>query len=238
MTGFLNCAEKIGVLLAVREMTKSDCRYPDLWKARCKLIVEEPAKQATNTHYPKYPDPEDAKVMDYCKRTSAQLAMYLGKKGTFGRSWVMAAAEVMPSYLWWDVNGSSVPELQTIARFVLISPASASICERINGEFAFVADKRRNCLALARANLLVRLFHNLRLLSRVKKPSYAEPAVGWTDDVTTHTQSAITNYGIFDNVPVKFESIPTPVRLPALSEMVHLTAAEQLESEYQMVVYA
>ena len=49
---------------------------------------------------------------------------------------------------------------------VLAQPASASICERINGEFAFVKDPRRNRLTHAKANKLVGLSHNLRLLAR------------------------------------------------------------------------
>ena len=67
------------------------------------------------------------------------------------------------------------------------------ICERINSEFAFIADRRRNRLAHARANKLVSCFHNLRLLKRMTKTNYTEPAVGWTEEDTT---SGITKYGI------------------------------------------
>ena len=70
---------------------------------------------------------------------------------------------------------------------------SSSICERINSEFAFIADRRRNRLAHARANKLVSCFHNLRLLKRMTKTNYTEPAVGWTEEDTT---SGITKYGI------------------------------------------
>ena len=54
-----------------------------------------------------------------------------------------------------------------------LEPASASICERINSEFAFVKDRRRNRLAHCKANKLVGLFHNLRLLKRMQKASSA-----------------------------------------------------------------
>ena len=64
---------------------------------------------------------------------------------------------------------------------VLAQPASASICERINSEFEFIKDRRRNRLGHDKANKLVALFHNLRLLKRMKKPSYAEPMVAWGD---------------------------------------------------------
>ena len=78
---------------------------------------------------------------------------------------------------------------------VLSQPASASIIERINSEFAFVKDRRRNRLGHKKANLLVGLFHNLRLLKRMKKPtySYTEPAIGWNEE---EMKSNIAKYGV------------------------------------------
>ena len=76
---------------------------------------------------------------------------------------------------------------------VLSQPASASIIERINSEFAFVKDRRRNRLSHKKANKLVGLFHNLRLLKRMKKPTYTEPAIGWNDE---EMKSGIAKYGV------------------------------------------
>ena len=56
--------------------------------------------------------------------------------------------------MWWDANGASCPELQYLARHVLSHPASASIIERINSEFAFDKDPRRNKLEHGKANKL------------------------------------------------------------------------------------
>ena len=64
---------------------------------------------------------------------------------------------------------------------ILAQPGSASICERINSEFEFVKDRRRNRLGHEKANKLVALFHNLRLLKRMKKPNYTEPMIAWGD---------------------------------------------------------
>ena len=102
--------------------------------------------------------------------------------------WVLESAKDMPAYLWWDQNGGSVPELQAFARMVLAQPASASIFERINSEFEFVKDRRRNRLSHDKANKLVGLFHNLRLLSRMKKPIYTEPAIAWGDEDVEHSR--------------------------------------------------
>lgn len=97
----------------------------------------------------------------------------------FAREYVVEAAESMPSHLWWEQYGSSVPELQCLAMLVLAQPASASICERINSEYAFVVDRRRNRLEHAKADKLVSLFHNLRLMRKMNKVRYVEPLIGW-----------------------------------------------------------
>ena len=64
---------------------------------------------------------------------------------------------------------------------------------RINSEFAFIKDRRRNKLGHEKANKLVGLFHNLRLLAKMNKTKYVEPAIGWNDDDLC---SGIQKFGI------------------------------------------
>ena len=92
---------------------------------------------------------------------------------------------------------------------VLAQPASSSICERINGEFAFVKDPRRNRLAHAKASKLVGLFHNLRLLTRMKKPAYSEPAIGWNDE---DFKAGLVKFGVADYVAPTKVNIEAPAR--------------------------
>ena len=63
-----------------------------------------------------------------------------------------------------------------------------------NSEFEFIKDRRRNRLKHERANKLVALFHNLRLIKRMKCPLYTEPAVGWVEP--DDDKSGVTKYGI------------------------------------------
>ena len=189
MEGFGVCLGKIGMLLQVRRLNEQG-KFTLIWKQR----LEEIRKDLTKTHknYPVYPSAtSDQEVRSFCAAAHAQLSQYRGKKGSFAWPWVFEGAKTTPAYMWWDTNGSSVPELQVVARMILAQPASASICERINSEFAFVKDRRRNRLAHGKANKLVGLFHNLRLLKRMQKVSYVEPAVGWTDNLE---QSAVTKF--------------------------------------------
>ncbi|KAL3931429.1 MAG: hypothetical protein SGPRY_001126 [Prymnesium sp.] len=65
-----------------------------------------------------------------------------------------------------------------------IDPASASICERINGEVNFVKDQRRN---------------------KMRKPGYSEPAVGWNDE---DEKAEVTKYGVAHLEGAKTKQIP------------------------------
>ena len=61
-------------------------------------------------------------------------------------------------------------------------------------------------LDLSKANKLVSLFHNLRLLSRARKPNYSEPAVSWTAGEETLAKSAITKFGVDEYSAVSLKS--------------------------------
>jgi len=47
---------------------------------------------------------------------------------------------------------------------------------------SIAADRRRNRLGHGKSNMLVGLFHNLRLLKRMRKLLYTEQCVGWNDE--------------------------------------------------------
>ena len=181
MDGFFQTLERIAILLKVRQV--ADSEMAKLWELRKVAIEKDPLSQKTFDNYPTYPTSAHPEVKEFCTLANSQLAMYRGRRGIFARDWVMDSARDMPAHLWWDQNGGSVPELQAFARMILAQPASASICERINSEFEFVKDRRRNRLSHKKADVLVGLFHNLRLLKRMKKPQYTEPAIAWTDDL-------------------------------------------------------
>ena len=209
MEGFYETLERIAILFKVRQMSDEDPGLAQLWAKRRQMIETNPLTQKTLENYPAYPTSDDRDVKQFCATVNAQLALYRGKKGIFARDWVMESAREMPAYMWWDQNGGSVPELQSFARMILAQPASASICERINSEFEFVKDRRRNRLSHAKANVLVGLFHNLRLLKRMKKPEYSEPAIAWTEDLE---KSGVTKYlpGTSTGSPVSSLLLRTP----------------------------
>lgn len=191
LDGLMDVVEKLGILFEVR---RHNSTFGDKWKARAKAIVKDPMAHRQWNNYPEYPTAQSEPVKEFCSKVMSQLSNYRNKQGIFAREWVMESAAHTPAHLWWDLNGSSVPELQSVARMVLAHPASASLVERINSEFAFIKDRNRNKLKHENANKLVGLFHNLRLLRKVKEPRYAEPAVGWADEVAE--SSGVYKYGV------------------------------------------
>ncbi|KAF7831478.1 uncharacterized protein G2W53_013811 [Senna tora] len=77
----------------------------------------------------------------------------------------------MDAKTWWLVHGVHAPILQKIALKLLGQPSSSSCCERNWGTYSFIHSVRRNKMKPKRAEDLVYVHTNLRLLSR-KSPQY------------------------------------------------------------------
>ena len=200
MEGLNDVIERLAILFVVRQ---KHADYEEHWKVRAATVEKDAKnndlkeadakdKKELRPNYPELKTESAAKA--FCMKVNQQYGYYKSKKGIFAREYIIDGAETTPAYLWWDSNGGSVPELQAVARLVLAQPASASIIERINSEFAFVKDRRRNRLSHQKANKLVSLFHNLRLLRRQRSPTYTEPAVEWTS--IESGGSGIPRYGV------------------------------------------
>lgn len=67
---------------------------------------------------------------------------------------------------WWACYGSSAPFLQRLAFRILGQPTSSSCSERNWSSYSFIHSFRRNKLTPKRADDLVFIHNNLRLLSR------------------------------------------------------------------------
>uniref|UniRef100_A0A7N2LH57 BED-type domain-containing protein n=1 Tax=Quercus lobata TaxID=97700 RepID=A0A7N2LH57_QUELO len=73
--------------------------------------------------------------------------------------------------LWWSTYGSTLPLLQTLALKLLEQPCSSSCVERSWSTYGFIHSMRRNRITPKRAEDLVFVHSNLRLLSR-RRPEY------------------------------------------------------------------
>jgi len=72
----------------------------------------------------------------------------------------------MDAKSWWIVHGTHAPTLQKIALKLLGQPCSSSCCERNWSTYSFIHSLKRNKMTPKRAEDLVFIHSNLRLLSR------------------------------------------------------------------------
>ncbi len=78
--------------------------------------------------------------------------------------------------------GSEWPKLQSVAQKVLSQISCAFACKRNWSTYDFIHNKKRNRLRPDRANDLVEVFSNLRLISKVNNIEYEEQMVAWDSE--------------------------------------------------------
>ncbi|KAL6176476.1 hypothetical protein ACLB2K_053109 [Fragaria x ananassa] len=91
----------------------------------------------------------------------------------------MRDRSILDHLRWWAVHGASAPILQALAFKLLGQPSSSSCCERNWSTYKFIHSATRNKITPQRAEDLVFVHTNLRLLAR-RKDSYKEgPSQMW-----------------------------------------------------------
>lgn len=97
--------------------------------------------------------------------------------------WARQASRVMASKLaahdWWMQCGGAAPELQKVAIRVLSQGSSACCCERNWSTYKFIHSSVRNRLDPARAEKLVYVHTNMRLLDRIQAVDYEQDYPAW-----------------------------------------------------------
>ncbi|GAU49563.1 hypothetical protein TSUD_191890 [Trifolium subterraneum] len=80
---------------------------------------------------------------------------------------------------WWVTYGSSIPKLQSIALKLFSQPTSSSSAERNWSTYGFIQSTKRNKINPKKAEDLVFIHTNLRLLSRNNKTYKEGPTKMW-----------------------------------------------------------
>jgi hypothetical protein len=91
--------------------------------------------------------------------------------------WSSMVVKVVP-HLWWFTSGSVGKLLPRIARRILAQVVSSSSCERNWSSYSFVHSKSRNRLLPSRAEDLVYVYTNSRVLNQ-NVPFTDETATEW-----------------------------------------------------------
>ena len=89
--------------------------------------------------------------------------------GYFSNLHVMEDMNTFDSHVWWGMHGFSAPMLSKLASKLLSQPASSSCSERNWSTYSQIHTIKRNKLTTGRAEDLVHVHSNLRLLSRRKE---------------------------------------------------------------------
>ncbi|KAL0289160.1 UNVERIFIED_CONTAM: hypothetical protein Sangu_2625700 [Sesamum angustifolium] len=110
---------------------------------------------------------------DTRREVNVELARFFGYLDDFADEDSLRDRWQMDPIKWWLVHGSATPHLQSISLKLLGHVSSSSCCERNWSTYAFIHSIRRNQITPQRAQDLVFVHNNLRLLSR-KTPQYMQ----------------------------------------------------------------
>jgi len=116
-----------------------------------------------------YPDSEE------CDKIRRQLSQYISCTGAFGSNSAYRDRANLPSLQWWDMHGANTPELCAMAMRVLSQVVNTSSAERCWSTYSFIHSVKRNRLNVQRAESLVYVHYNLRLLSHYCNDPTIEP---------------------------------------------------------------
>ncbi|KAJ7971487.1 Dimer_Tnp_hAT domain-containing protein [Quillaja saponaria] len=105
------------------------------------------------------------------KMATMEYARFSGRQDIFGDFDSLQDRWSLEPKAWWLVYGVSTPLLQKVALKLLSQPCSSSCCERNWSTYSFIHSMKRNKMTPKRAEDLVYIHTNLRLLSR-KNESY------------------------------------------------------------------
>ncbi|XP_074342711.1 uncharacterized protein LOC141680360 [Apium graveolens] len=100
------------------------------------------------------------------KAVSIEHAQFSGQMDIFGNADSIEDRGTMDPKMWWLVHGASAPNILKIALKLLGQPCSSSCCEINWSTYSFIHSVRRNKILPTRAEDLVYVHTNLRLLSR------------------------------------------------------------------------
>ncbi|XP_026436155.1 uncharacterized protein LOC113334019 [Papaver somniferum] len=104
---------------------------------------------------------------------------FCARMGSFGRHDVMESGYSLNPLAWWAVNGSTTIMLQSLSAKLLSQPSSSSCCERNWSTYSNIHTLLRNRLTSERAESLVYVHSNLRLLSRQGEDYKVGPTRHW-----------------------------------------------------------
>ncbi|KAI5057894.1 hypothetical protein GOP47_0027909 [Adiantum capillus-veneris] len=115
---------------------------------------------------------------DIRRKIRDELLNYRQKKGSYGCVDAQLDRNKIGSVLWWEDYGGDGPHLQRLAVRVLSQACTTSCLEQLWSVYSHIASKKRNRLGVQRANDLVFVSANLRMLAK-SVTHKADPFTEW-----------------------------------------------------------
>jgi hypothetical protein len=100
-----------------------------------------------------------------CAQVRTELSKYISEHGIFGNLHATKDRDRLGAIEWWNVYGSPAKNLHKLAVKVLSQVINTSSAERCWRTYSFIHNVKRNSLNADRAESLVYVHYNLRLLS-------------------------------------------------------------------------
>ncbi|CAL5328732.1 unnamed protein product [Camellia sinensis] len=109
-----------------------------------------------------------------CDQTEAvvirkQISDFVSCKGVFSQPQAVNDRATMDALSWWHLYGGAAPELYSLALKVLSQSVNTSCAERCWSTYSYIHNVKRNRLNVDRAEKLVFVHYNHRLLSRYRE---------------------------------------------------------------------
>ncbi|CAB4432158.1 unnamed protein product [Rhizophagus irregularis] len=98
-----------------------------------------------------------------------ELSEYIERRGGFAKKHLWSGLNQMPIN-WWNLLKSRYPLLSSVAIKVLSIPASSAASERNWSTYNFIHSKLRNRMVIDRAEKLVYIYWNIRILRELDVP--------------------------------------------------------------------
>ena len=108
-----------------------------------------------------------------------QFVTFHMKKGIYSMAETQTDALTMDPIDWWSTYGAETPDLALLAKKVLSQPISSSSAERNWSTYSYIHNVKRNRLNEKRADKLVYIHSNIRLLSRFHESYKSGPDKKW-----------------------------------------------------------
>ncbi|XP_073008969.1 uncharacterized protein [Typha latifolia] len=107
--------------------------------------------------------------------------------------------------IWWAAHGASAPILQNLALRLLGQPCSSSGCERNWSTYSFIHSLKRNKITPQRAEDLVYVHTNFRLLSRMFPNYLREETKMW--DVGGDSYDSFNSAGMLEFADLSIDEL-------------------------------